>query len=150
MEYEVHAFHGPLARRRIGDAPAQELDPVAEREEVPQVAGGQIVQHGHRIAMGDEGLHEVGADEAGAACDEITHLRCGPPSSEDNATTRPSGAGIEPARTGRTTPPTLSRLGNTRRGEPSRRRSGPELAQVSHGSGQLQVELRLLTPRGHS
>ena len=90
MEYEVHAFHGPLARRRIGDAPAQELDPVAERQEVPQVAGGQIVQHGHGVAKGDEGLHEVGADEAGAACDEIAHPSCSPPRnerSEPNATT---------------------------------------------------------------
>src|SRR5437899_1136462 len=50
------------------------------------------------------------------------------------------------SRTDGTTPSPLSRLGNTRGGEPvaaMRRRDTP---QASYGSGQLQVELGLLTP----
>ena len=42
-----------------------------ERLEVGEGAGGEVVDDGDGVAAGDEGFGEVGADEAGAAGDEV-------------------------------------------------------------------------------
>jgi hypothetical protein len=38
--------------------------------QVLEAAGGQVVEDAHGPAEGEEALDEVGADEAGAACDQ--------------------------------------------------------------------------------
>ena len=33
----------------------------------------EIIEHAHKISVGDEGLHNVGSDKTGAACYQISH-----------------------------------------------------------------------------
>ena len=56
----------------VADVADDELDPGAL--EVRRVAGiGQLVEHAYVVARREEPLGEVGADEAGPACDEHAH-----------------------------------------------------------------------------
>ena len=53
------------------------LAPAAQRlGEVLALAGDERVDHGHAIAARDQGVDQIGSDEAGAAGDHAVHERC--------------------------------------------------------------------------
>ena len=59
-------------RLGVADVADDELD--ADALEVRRVAGvGQLVEHAHLVAGGQEPLDEVGADEPGPAGDQHAH-----------------------------------------------------------------------------
>ena len=59
----IDAAHGLGHRGRIGDVGFDEFDPVANRGQVAQVAGAQVVEHPHPIAARDQRLGNVRANE---------------------------------------------------------------------------------------
>jgi hypothetical protein len=75
VEAHVDAGHDVVEQVRVEDAAEDELHVVALAQvlDVLQAAGGQVVQDDHRVAARQEGVGEVGADEAGSAGDEGAH-----------------------------------------------------------------------------
>ena len=69
VEDHGHAGHRPLHRGEVDQVPADHLEaPLAPREvEVGSAAGGEVVEDPHPVAVGEEPLHQVGADEARSA-----------------------------------------------------------------------------------
>ena len=65
VEYDFRPFPlDNLGNPGVVDAGVVESGGVVE---AAQVAGGQVVHHHHGIAVAQQGVHQVGADEAGAA-----------------------------------------------------------------------------------
>src|SRR5262249_37488278 len=66
------AVDGALHRRKIGEGAPDDLEAgVAPGEgEVGAAARGEIVEDAHAMPLGEEALHDVGADEPGSARDE--------------------------------------------------------------------------------
>jgi hypothetical protein len=61
-------------RVRVADVGAVQPHPALQRAgEIGLLAGGQVVDDGDLVAAVDEGVDEVGADEAGSAGDEGAH-----------------------------------------------------------------------------
>ena len=61
-------------RARVADVDHLQLRAVRERLlEVLPLAGGDVVEHDHLVAAREQRVHEVRADEAGAACHECLH-----------------------------------------------------------------------------
>lgn len=65
MEHAVHSVHSAPTHHGISDAAGNEPNLIADYSEVLQPPSGQVVQHDHAVASGDECLDEVRADEAG-------------------------------------------------------------------------------------
>ena len=59
---------GGLHGERVGDVA---FDQLGVCRQVGAVAGGQVVEHADGVAVGDEGMAKMRADEAGAAGDEV-------------------------------------------------------------------------------
>ena len=77
-------YLGGLVAQDLGSEPPEDLREVPPGEDIDLVearplgevlalAGGEVVDDGHLVAAGDEGVDDVGADEAGSACHEGTH-----------------------------------------------------------------------------
>jgi hypothetical protein len=65
------ALRGGAHRRGVAQVAADEFDGRFQPGEVFETAGGEIVEHAHARAEFHEAPDEVGADEAGAAGDEL-------------------------------------------------------------------------------
>ncbi len=72
--------HLDAARRRVDPLVAtelafHELHVTGEVGQVRAIPRGEVVEHAHVVAPLEQCAHEVGADEAAAACDENLHGR---------------------------------------------------------------------------
>ena len=68
VQHVVGAGDGALGEVEVRDVA---LDELGARLDVAQVAGGQVVDDADALAAGEQGLGEVGADEAGSAGDDV-------------------------------------------------------------------------------
>src|SRR5208337_410803 len=57
------AVHG----RRVYNIALDQLDPIAERSRVGQIAGAEVIEHADAIAAPHEGFRNMGTDKPGAA-----------------------------------------------------------------------------------
>jgi hypothetical protein len=75
VEAQVRPAHDVVHQVGVEDAAEHELDVVALAQvlDVLQAPGAEVVEQDHRVAAGEQGVGEVGADEAGPAGDEGTH-----------------------------------------------------------------------------
>src|SRR5262249_3485724 len=60
-----------LHRGRVRYRALDDLDPVAHVLQVGCLAGAEIVQHPHLMALGEEPVDKMGADKTGAARDQV-------------------------------------------------------------------------------
>ena len=70
MEDDLASFHRLVDHIRVGDVA---LDQLRRRIDVLPVAGRQVVEHDHVVAVGDQSVDQVGPDEAGPAGHECAH-----------------------------------------------------------------------------
>ena len=70
MEYIINAEHELAQQSEVGKVAKTQLDPLARRGQIIEAAGPEIVDDAHAIAARDQRVHQVRADEAGAAGDE--------------------------------------------------------------------------------
>jgi hypothetical protein len=73
VNHVVSAVAGRLHRCQVGDAADPQIDFAARACQVLLLARRKIVQHGHRMPAARQLVHDVGADEPGAACDQVAH-----------------------------------------------------------------------------
>jgi len=70
------ALDGALDVARAPQVAFDELDPVEERGDVVALAGREVVEHADALALGEERLDDVRADEAGATGHEVLGHSC--------------------------------------------------------------------------
>ncbi len=73
MEDDLAAADGVVDALVALDVALDQLDVVAELGEVLAPAGGEVVEHAHLVAVVEQALDEVRADEPAAAGDERPH-----------------------------------------------------------------------------
>ena len=75
MKYAINAANSIVDHVAVQNRPKNELDirVACEVTNVLVAAGGQIIQDEHFVAIGDEFIHQVRADEPGTAGDERSH-----------------------------------------------------------------------------
>lgn len=69
MRDRAAALHRLRHQCRIGDIADNQLDPRIIQRQIAAFAGRQIVEDPHRMALGEQGIRQVRADETGAAGD---------------------------------------------------------------------------------
>ena len=67
------AFALALHQRGIGHVALDQLDTRMVHGQIFWFARGQIVQHAHRITLSQQGIGQMGADEAGPSGDQYMH-----------------------------------------------------------------------------
>ena len=75
MHHCATALHATLHQRGIGHVTLDQLDTRMVHGQIFRLARGQIVQHAHRITLGQQGIGQMGADEAGTAGDQDRCVR---------------------------------------------------------------------------
>ena len=71
MEHDLDAGAGARRRGRVPDVALDELDVLREVGQVLALAGEEVVEDAHLVAAREQRARDRGADEAGAAGDEI-------------------------------------------------------------------------------
>jgi len=73
MEHTTHALHRPATDLEPHRVAPNESDPIAHRTQMLALAGRQVVEHGDLRASAHKALDDMGADESGAAGNEVSH-----------------------------------------------------------------------------
>ena len=71
MKHVVHALHRPFGDRHVGKVALEKFH-AGNMREILSLAGNQAVGDANAVAAADQLLSEVGADESGAAGDEVS------------------------------------------------------------------------------
>ena len=69
----LDALACPARRRLVGAVAALQRHPAAERRQVVLLPGREVVEDAHAMALAEERLHEVAADEPRAARHQYVH-----------------------------------------------------------------------------
>ena len=76
MQYVVHALHGTLGERQVGEVSFEELD-TRNVIEVGALARDETVRYADRVPAADEFFGQVRSNEPGSAGDEVMcHAVC--------------------------------------------------------------------------
>jgi hypothetical protein len=75
MNHVTNAFTRRLHRGPIGDAPDVKINLVAHSRQVRFLAARKIIEYHHFLAALNQFIHNVRADESGAAGHEIMHCK---------------------------------------------------------------------------
>ena len=67
MVDDLAARDGLADGRRVAEVALEELDPPEHAREVRLLARGQVVQDDDLVAVGEQAIDEIGADEPGSA-----------------------------------------------------------------------------------
>src|SRR5271167_1929821 len=73
MKHIVNALAGRLHRRQVSDGPDVQINLVAHSRQVRFLAARKIIQHHYFLAATNQLIHNIRADESGAAGHEISH-----------------------------------------------------------------------------
>ena len=74
VEDDLDAADGVVDALVAAQLALDDLDVVLETVEIGAVAGGEVVEHAHRVAALEQSADEVVADESGASGDEDLRL----------------------------------------------------------------------------
>ena len=76
MEHSIAVTHERVDQRIVEDRSFDDAYGVAVgvAPDVAAASGGEIVENGHRVAMVDQAIDEMAADETGAACHQRPHV----------------------------------------------------------------------------
>lgn len=69
MRDSAATLHRVGDQRRIGDIADNQFNPRIVQRQVAALAGRQIIQNAYRVALGEQGIGEVRANETGATGD---------------------------------------------------------------------------------